>query len=73
MSEDFLIKLGKIIETKAKTKYKSNLEFAYACDINEKTIRRIFKGGQNISLKTLDKICSALETKMSQLLSEVQM
>jgi DNA-binding Xre family transcriptional regulator len=70
MSEDYLINLGRIIEVKAKAKYSSNLEFAYACDINEKSIRRIFKGEQNISLKTLRKICFALNVKMSEILSE---
>ena len=73
MSEVFLVKLGMVISERAKPKFKSNLEFASACDIDEKSIRRILKGEQNISIIIFMKICSALEIKMSELLSEVNM
>lgn len=73
MSEDFLIKLGQIINVKAKLRYKTNLEFASACEIDEKSIRRILKGEQNFSINIFLKICNALDTKMSVLLSEVNM
>lgn len=73
MSEEFLMRLGKIIEGKAKTKYKSKLEFASACDIDEKSIRRILKGEQNFSIQIFSKICSALEIKMSELLFEAEL
>ena len=73
MSEDFLVKLGTIINERAKSKYKSNLDFAFACDIDEKSIRRILKGEQNFSINIFLKICSALDIKMSELLSEVNM
>ena len=73
MSEDFLIKLGQIISVKAKLRYKTNLEFADECGIDEKSIRRILKGEQNFSINIFLKICNALDTKMSDLLSEVNM
>lgn len=73
MSENFLVKLGKIIEAKAKTKFKTNLEFASACDIDEKSIRRILKGDQNFSIQIFSKICVALDVKMSDLLSEINL
>lgn len=73
MSEVFLAKLGMVVSERAKTKFKSNLEFASACDIDEKSIRRILKGEQNFSIIIFMKICSALEIKMSELLSEVNM
>jgi DNA-binding Xre family transcriptional regulator len=73
MSEEFLVKLGRIISERAKTKFKSNLDFAFACDIDEKSIRRILKGEQNFSINIFQKICSALDIKMSELLSEVNM
>lgn len=73
MPEDFLVKLGSVINERAKTKFKSNLDFAFACDIDEKSIRRILKGEQNFSINIFQKICSALDIKMSELLSEVNM
>lgn len=73
MPEDFLIKLGVIICERAKTKFKSNLEFASVCDIDEKSIRRILKGQQNFSIIIFSKICTALDVKMSELLSELNM
>ncbi len=71
MSEEQLIQLGVILKNKAKTKYKSNLEFASICDIDEKSIRRIFNGKQNFSIIIFSKICYALNIKMSDLLNEI--
>jgi DNA-binding Xre family transcriptional regulator len=71
MSNDFLAKLGKCLKAKAKEKFKTNVEFASACEVDETSIRRIYLGKQNISLRVLDRICDALEIKMSDLLSEV--
>ena len=73
MSEEQLAKLGKLINEKAKTKFKSNLEFASACDIDEKSIRRIVNGKQNFSINIFSKICTALGLKMSELLSEINL
>ncbi|MGG7034410.1 MAG: helix-turn-helix domain-containing protein [Flavobacterium sp.] len=73
MSEDFLVNLGRIIGEKAKAKFKTNLDFAFACDIDEKSIRRILKGEQNLSINIFLKICTALDVKMSELLSELNM
>ncbi len=69
--KDILVKLGDYINKKAKAKFKSNVEFANVCDVNESTIRRILRGEQNISIKVLKRICEALEIKMSDLLKEV--
>jgi len=73
MSEDFLIKLGQIISLRAKAKFKTNVEFAVASEIEETSIRRILKGEQNFSIKIFLKVCNALDVKMSELLSEVDM
>ncbi len=73
MSEEYLIKLAEIIRAKAKLKYKTNLEFASACEIDEKSVRRILKGEQNFSINIFFKICIALDTKMSTLLSEANL
>jgi transcriptional regulator with XRE-family HTH domain len=62
-----------IKEGSSKTKYKNSLEFASACDIDEKSIRRIFNGKQNFSILIFAKISTALETKMSELLSEIKL
>ena len=66
-----LVKMGDVIGKKAKTKYKSNVEFANVCDVSEGTIRRILAGQQNISIKVLKRICDALGIKLSELLKEV--
>ena len=73
MSEEFLIKLGDNINTRAKVRFKTNLEFASACEIDEASIRRILKGKQNFSIKIFLKICNALDIKMSELLSELNL
>ncbi|HKC66810.1 MAG TPA: helix-turn-helix transcriptional regulator [Bacteroidia bacterium] len=68
--KDVLVKLADGINKRAKTKFKSNVEFANVCDVNESTIRRILQGKQNISVKVLKRICEALDVKMSDLLKE---
>ena len=73
MSEEQLLQLGKLIKLRSKTKFKSNLEFASVCDIDEKSIRRILNGKQNFSIIIFSKICQALDIKMSELLSEINM
>jgi transcriptional regulator with XRE-family HTH domain len=69
--KDILIRIGDYINKKAKAKFKSNVEFANVCDVNESTIRRILLGEQNISIKVFKRICDALDIKMSDLLKEV--
>ncbi len=73
MSEEQLLKLGSLIKNRSKAKFKSNLEFASICDIDERTIRRIMHGKQNFSIIIFSKICKALDIKMSDLLSEINM
>jgi transcriptional regulator with XRE-family HTH domain len=73
MSEEQLIQLGQLINDRAKAKFSNNLEFASACDIDEKSIRRILNGKQNSSINIFSKICSALGVKMSELLSEIDL
>ncbi|MES2566999.1 MAG: helix-turn-helix domain-containing protein [Bacteroidota bacterium] len=70
-SQQIQIKLGKLIEKKAKQKFKTKLEFASAADVDEKSIRRIFKGEQNISLNLFKSIAIVLDTTMSDLLAEI--
>jgi len=69
--KDVLVKLAENISKRAKAKFKSNVEFANVCDVNESTIRRILQGKQNISIKVLKRICESLDVKMSELLKEV--
>jgi DNA-binding Xre family transcriptional regulator len=73
MSEEQLVQLGQLINDRAKAKFNNNLEFASACDIDEKSIRRILNGKQNFSINIFSKICSALGVKMSELLSEIDL
>lgn len=73
MSEEQLLKLGMLIKIRSKAKFKSNLEFASVCDIDERSIRRIINGKQNFSIVIFSKICEALDIKMSDLLSEINL
>ncbi len=66
--KDILTRLADFVEKKSKEMYKSNLEFAHACNVDEKTIRRILRGEQNISIKVLKNISEALGMKASELL-----
>ena len=69
--KDILVKMSAVISKRAKEKFKSNVEFADVCNINESSVRRILLGKQNISVKVLKNICEALEIKMSDLLKEI--
>jgi len=68
---EFLIKLGSYISKKANEKFRSNVEFANVCDINESSIRRILQGKQNISLSILIRICDALDMKTSDVIKAI--
>lgn len=72
MSNDLLKRLGNYLKKKAKPKFKTNVDFAIACDVDEKTIRRIMNGEQNISINVLKRICDALDIKMSDLIKEIE-
>ena len=71
MAKDYLVKLGNSIRKRSQSHFKTNVDFAFACDVDEKTIRRIFRGEQNVSLSIFKKISKALNIKMSDLLSEI--
>lgn len=69
--KDILKSIGDYIGKKAKTRFKSNVEFANVCDVSESTIRRILLGEQNLSIKLLKRICEALDVNLSDLLKEI--
>jgi len=73
MSKDkeILNKIGGLVQKKIKQNYKSNVEFAYACNIAESTVRRIIQGEQNLTIKLLQKICDGLDMKLSELFKEI--
>jgi transcriptional regulator with XRE-family HTH domain len=67
--KDISMEVGRLIETKIRESFGSNLSFAVACGVDEKTVRNVL-AGKNISLKLLKKMCEALNVKVSTLLSE---
>ncbi|MBN8694091.1 MAG: helix-turn-helix transcriptional regulator [Bacteroidetes bacterium] len=69
--KDILVRIGDILQKKARQKYKSNVELANIANVSEGTIRRIFNGNQNTSVKLLKSVCSALDIKLSDLFKEV--
>lgn len=69
--KDLLIRIGEIVQKKARQRYKSNLAFADECNIAESTVRRILLGKQNLSIKLLEKVCAGLDLKLSDLFKEL--
>jgi transcriptional regulator with XRE-family HTH domain len=52
--------------------YTSKLDFSYSANVDEKTIRRILKGDQNISILLLHQICLALDTSIGELFQSIE-
>lgn len=69
--KDILVRIGDILHKRAIQKYKSNVELANISNVSEGTIRRIFSGKQNVSIKLLKSVCSALDIKLSDLFKEL--
>lgn len=68
---DILQDIAVIINREYPKKFKTKVEFAAAADVEEATIRRVLKGEQNLSIKLLQQICSALDIKLSDLFDEI--
>ena len=71
MNNDITPKLCKYVYKTFRPKYKSNLEFANVCDIDEKTVRLIQQEKYNMSLKVFKKICDSQNVKMSEVLISI--
>ncbi len=63
-------RIAEILNQEYPKHFNSKLAFAGAADVDEKTIRRILKGEQNISLDLLIQICKVLELQPSELLAK---
>ncbi len=72
MSKEILEKLATEIQSRYQERYPSKLEFSYAADVDERTIRRILKGDQNMSILLLHQICIALDTNISELFRSIE-
>lgn len=73
MSQDLLKNIGKVVQQKYVLLYKSKLEFSTACDLDERTIRRVLLGNQNVSIDVLSKISKALNTSISSIIQEAEL
>lgn len=69
--QESLKKLGEIISVEYVKHYKTKLDFSGACDVDEKTIRRILKGEQNLSMGIFLKICDGINIKPSDMLKQI--
>jgi transcriptional regulator with XRE-family HTH domain len=72
MSKEILEKLATEIQSRYEDRYPSKLEFSYSADVDERTIRRILKGNQNISILLLHQICLALDTSIGELFHSIE-
>jgi hypothetical protein len=73
MPQEFLKNIGIVIQKRYVLLYKSKLEFSIASDIDERTIRRVLQGNQNVSIVVLSKIAKALNTSISSIIIEAEM
>jgi transcriptional regulator with XRE-family HTH domain len=73
MPQEFLKNIGIVIQKRYVSMYKSKLEFSIASDIDERTIRRVLLGHQNMSIVILSKIAKALDTSISSIILEAEM
>jgi len=66
--KDYLYVLGRTIEVKYREKFSSQNAFAKAVGCDNRTIRRVIRGEQNVSLLLLRKIAQQLEVEVQELL-----
>ena len=71
MPEELLMKIAAELNKRYVEKYPTKLEFSYAADVDEKTIRRLLNGKQNISILLLNQICQALDMTVLELLNSI--
>lgn len=72
MAKELLEILATEIHNRYKVRYPSKLEFSYSADVDERTIRRILKGDQNISILLLHQICLALDTSIGEIFHSIE-
>ncbi len=70
-NEKFLHNLGRKIEQLYLAKYKNQSEFAAACEVDTRTIRRIIKAEQNPTIIVLRKIAIALDIELKELVHNI--
>jgi len=71
MEKEITSKICNYIYKNFRPKYKSNLEFAMVCGIDEKTVRLIQQEKINLSLGKLKQICDAQNIKLSKVLKDI--
>jgi len=73
MSQELLQKIACELNKRYKERYLTKLDFSYAANVDEKTIRRILKGNQNISILLLHNICNALDISIYELFQSIEL
>jgi transcriptional regulator with XRE-family HTH domain len=73
MPEDLLLKIATEINKRYKERYPTKLYFSYAADVDEKTIRRVLNGNQNMSILLLHNICCALDISLYELFKSIEL
>lgn len=65
-----LVKIGRRIKSFRLLKNMTQNDLAIACDFEKASLSRIEAGKTNITIRTLYKICSALEINMVELFAD---
>lgn len=72
VEEDVTVRLCRYINKNFRPKYKSNVDFALECGIDEKTVRLIQQEKYNLSISLLKRICDSQDVKLSEVLKAIQ-
>ena len=73
MSQELLHKIACEITKRYQERYPTKLDFSYAADVDEKTIRRVLNGNQNMSILLLHNICCALDISLYELFQSIEL
>ncbi len=71
MPQDLLQQIAFELNKRYRLRYKTKLEFSYDANVDEKTIRRVLNGSQNISILLLNRLCCALDTTILELFQSI--
>ena len=68
LEKEYLIRVGLRIAEVRKQKGMTQTELGYRIDVERSNMTRIEKGGNNLTLLTLRKICNELEISVGELM-----
>lgn len=71
MPQELLEQIAFELNKRYRLRYQTKLEFSYDANVDERTIRRVLKGSQNISILLLHRLCLALDITILELFQSI--